>query len=228
MTLQPPVTHFRIRTYRCSSVSSYQEPQKYSIRPVESAANQVPTTSFGRKVSYVSPLPSPVEDTRAFESVKRVLPTLTGHAASPYFPPCLNSEAEKLDVETPSPRTEDSFSSPTSSFGSSVSTPPPSLVEEEGETPCKSILRRANEEMKERLMTAPGGGGIGRTGTTSPDCISQFLSAFSKKGVRFDVERNSTHTYEKDCCDGVLVNGVKKNHIARHLCYLNLLHRDGH
>ncbi|KAL5111790.1 hypothetical protein TcWFU_003540 [Taenia crassiceps] len=220
MTLQPPVTHFRIRPCRCNSVSTYHEPQKYPARPVESAVNHVQTTSFGQKFSYVSPLPSPVEDAEEFENVEPILSTLT----APFFPPHVNTELTKSDVGI----LENSFSSPTSSFGSSVTTPlPSSAEEEEGEAPHKSILRRPNGEMEERLMTAPIGGESGRMGTTSSVCFSQSLSAFSKKGVRFDVGRNSTHTYEKDFGDEVPVNGLKRFHIARHLFQPNLLHRGG-
>ncbi|VDM22168.1 unnamed protein product, partial [Hydatigera taeniaeformis] len=204
MTLQPPVTHFRVRTCRCSSVSVYQEPPKCSTRPVGTAANHVQTTSFGRKFPYVSPLPSPVEDGEVFKNVKSVRSTLD----TPCFPPYASREATESDAEALFPPFENSFSSPTSSFGSFITTPPPSSEEEEEkvETPCKSILRRSNGEMEERLMTAPGGGGYERMGAISPLCIGQSLSAFSKKGVRFDVERNSTHTYEKDSCDDVPVN----------------------
>ncbi|KAL5962767.1 hypothetical protein TSMEX_009545 [Taenia solium] len=224
MTLQPPVTHFRVRPCRCASVSGYHEPQKYPTRPVESAMNHVQTTSFGQKFSYLSPLPSPVENAEACENVEPILPTLV----APLLSPCVNTEIAKSNVGALSPHSENSFSSPTSSFGSSLNTPPPSSAEEEeGETPCKSILRRWNREMEERSMTAPGGGGSGRIGTTSPVCFNQSLSAFAKKGVRFDVGRNSTHTYEKDSCDDVPVNGSKKFHIARHLFQPSLLHWGG-
>ncbi|VDK32030.1 unnamed protein product [Taenia asiatica] len=225
MTLQPPVTHFRVRPCRCASVSGYHKSQKYPTRSVESAVNNVQTTSFGQKFSYVSPLPSPVEDAEACENVEPILPTLT----APLLSPCVNSEIAKSNVGALSPHSENNFSSPTSSFGSGLNTPPPSSAEgeEEGETPCKSILRRWNGEMEERSMTAPGGGGSGRIGTTSPVCFNQSLSAFAKKGVRFDVGRNSTHTYEKDSCDDVPVNDSKKFHIARHLFQPNLLHWGG-
>lgn len=224
MTLQPPVTHFRVRPCRCVSVSACHEPQMYLTRSVESAANHLQTTSFGQRFSYVSPLPSPVEDAEAFENVEPIIPTL----AAPLSPPCVSTEITKSDAGTLSSHSENRFSSPASSFGSSLNTPPPSSAEEEERgTSCKSILRRWNREMEERLMTAPSGGGSGRMGTTSSVCSNQSLSAFSKKGVRFDVGRNSTHTYEKDSCDDFPVNGSKKFHIGRHLFQPNLIYRGG-
>ncbi|KAM3184188.1 hypothetical protein ACTXT7_008867 [Hymenolepis weldensis] len=230
MTLQPPpVTSFRIRNCRCSSLSFPPKPPECPKRPSNLAINQNQTTSFSKKSAYAPPLPSPAENAPQSAPPMKTIPSpLIINDFLPQSPLSVKREGEKDGIGSPPSRTFSSFSPPTSSLGSTVTTPVPSTEDEEESVdsptcPCKSILKRSTGEMGNRLVTAPSDSG--RMDTPVPVCFSQSLSAMSQKGVRFDVERNSLHTYERDGGDGFLVNGVKKIRLARNIFQTNLHHK---
>ncbi|VDD76563.1 unnamed protein product [Mesocestoides corti] len=102
-----------------------------------------------------------------------------------------------------------------------TSRPPSQDVDNDNRLPSlsqKSILRRADGETNDHLNAPPE-----VRPAYSFTCFTQALSADTRKGVRFDVQRNSTHTYEK-VHEQVLVNGARKA-IFQRLRLQRILHR---
>ncbi|KAM7541588.1 hypothetical protein Aperf_G00000040848 [Anoplocephala perfoliata] len=230
MTLQPPVTSFRARTNACSSVPSTKNLKISRIRPSDFAVNQIQTTSFTRKPTYISPPPSPVESPlQSDPPMKRIpSPLIVNNHVFP-SPISMNREGTKLNVQSTSSQQITYFTPLHSSFKPTVAIPILSSENEEEAvksptSPCKSILRRTAEEMEEKLVThVPIESG--QMETPVPICFSRSPSIMSRKGVRFDVKRNSTHTYEREAVDGILMNGVKKHHFTRLLFQQNPGHK---